>query len=161
MLTKALEVSVEFRGIFVEVLDRLQDRIRICLYSDEVTPGSPLETSNDRKLQAVYWSVFDFGFPLLNDESFWFTVCGIRTSSTSTMVDGMSQLFKVVIRLFFGRPSGHDLRDGVSPQIPGENGPRLIFAQLGVMVQDERAHKASTQVKGSGGRKFCPFCQKQ
>ena len=51
------------------------------------------------------------------------------------------------------------MRDGVSLKIPGENGPRLIFAQLGVMVQDERAHKASTQVKGSGGRKFCPFCQ--
>eukprot|EP00959_Pyramimonas_sp_CCMP1952_P242007 5058899-Pyramimonas_sp.AAC.1 len=66
---------------------------------------------------------------------------------------------KLAIRNSFGVPRGRDIRNGIEFEIPGENGPRLHFGRLTMLIQDERAFKFSVHCKGATGRKICAPCQ--
>eukprot|EP00959_Pyramimonas_sp_CCMP1952_P475064 9503997-Pyramimonas_sp.AAC.1 len=64
-----------------------------------------------------------------------------------------------VLKLFFGRPSKADLRDGIMLKLEGESAARLVRGGLSIMLADERAHKFSLECKGSGGHKVCMLCK--
>eukprot|EP00959_Pyramimonas_sp_CCMP1952_P415391 8703907-Pyramimonas_sp.AAC.1 len=64
-----------------EALDKSGNAMRIIAYSDEVTPGNQLADHNSRKLQAVYWSWYDLGFPTLCNELAWNTLAGVRSDT--------------------------------------------------------------------------------
>jgi hypothetical protein len=159
MLAATVEKSTRFRELLRATLQQHNNRISICLYSDEITPGNVLATRNDRQIQAIYWTIIQLGAAALSDEANWFTISAIQSSTVKQLSGGMSQVFKVLLRLFFGKPDGHDLRDGVVLPIPGDSSHRLIFGSLGLLVQDERAHKEATYMKGASGNKICGLCQ--
>eukprot|EP00959_Pyramimonas_sp_CCMP1952_P059327 1238994-Pyramimonas_sp.AAC.1 len=158
-LEAACKTCAEFRAILTRVLDDSNNRVSICLYTDEITPGQALQPHNTRKTQAVYWTLKEFGFPILSCELAWMTICAPRTDTVAELRGGMAELFRYAVKFFFGGPSGHDLRNGISLFIEGENSPRLVTGCTGMLVQDERGHKFSTGVKGSGGIKICALCK--
>ncbi|CAK0853126.1 unnamed protein product [Prorocentrum cordatum] len=156
-----LEAASKFSECYRDTLalDRGRNFITVLLYADEVTPGNPLAEHNDRKVQMCYWSFAELGFPALNAEAAWNTIAAVQATSVDNMDGNMSQVFKYVLRQFFGRADGKpDLRDGVSIAVAGEAAPRLVFGRLGIIVQDERAFKASMQVMGATAHKVCALC---
>eukprot|EP00959_Pyramimonas_sp_CCMP1952_P323179 6762718-Pyramimonas_sp.AAC.1 len=157
-LEAACAESDSFRTFLQSVLNESSNKISILIYSDEVTPGNPLSDNNKRRIQAIYWSVAEFGWPALAHEEFWFAAAGIRSKVVDSLPGGMGEAFKHVLKSFFGLPSKPDLRHGVAMQIPGENSPRIVFGALALMLQDERAHKFSTHAKGAGAHKICAMC---
>ena len=66
-------------------------------------------------------------------------------------------MLKVALRKFFGRPSGPDLREGVTFTLHG-SGPRLVFGRITYMNNDELAHRGITRAKGASGFKLCSLC---
>ena len=98
------------------------------------------------------------GVEALCNESAWFTCCCVRSSRVKELADGMSELSKALLKLFFGAPSVDDLRYGVLLPIPGDTS-RLVTGKLGILIQDERAHKCMTYMKGATGHKICGCCQ--
>eukprot|EP00959_Pyramimonas_sp_CCMP1952_P114427 2392546-Pyramimonas_sp.AAC.1 len=72
-LEAACQVSEEFRSALVRALGASNNHASIVLYTDEITPGQALQPHNTRKVQAVYWTLKEFGFPILSNEMAWMT----------------------------------------------------------------------------------------
>ncbi len=158
MLWAACNASVEFASFFASVLDRDNNIVKIALYSDEISPSSQLDKPDERKTEAVYWSIIGFGPMALAQEEFWFEVCLLRSEREHQIRGGLPRLFKELMRLFCGAPDAQDLRSGVAFTIPGEASPRLLFGDFGLLIQDEVAHKFATDAKGHAGTKLCLAC---
>eukprot|EP00959_Pyramimonas_sp_CCMP1952_P206349 4315766-Pyramimonas_sp.AAC.1 len=148
-----------FRALLTDALNKTGNFIRLLLYTDEITPGNALKDHKTRKLQAGHWSIADFSYPALQNELSWFTIVGCRADVADALEGGMAELFAHILRFFFGRPNGFDLREGVEFKIPGEASPRILTGKLECIIQDERAFKFATGVKGMGGHKLCGCCQ--
>ena len=127
----------------------------LCLYSDEVTPGNQLLIDNKRKIQAVYFSFMEFG-PSLASEDLWMTITAKRSHVVSKNIcGGMSQVFGIILKLFFVTHSLHDV--GCTFRFASGRMVR-IFAKVQVFLQDGGAHKLTWHCKGDGGAKFCLLC---
>eukprot|EP00959_Pyramimonas_sp_CCMP1952_P042865 896903-Pyramimonas_sp.AAC.1 len=155
-LERACAEAESFKELMLETV-RKHGTLSIILYSDEVTPGNVLSNRNKRKFHALYWSIKEFGWPLLSNELLWFTVTSLRSSLVNQISGGVSNLARVALKAFFGYPSRADLRHGVHLNIGGER--VLVSGSLSILVQDERAHKFMTHCKGAGGIKPCCLCQ--
>eukprot|EP00959_Pyramimonas_sp_CCMP1952_P426976 8942554-Pyramimonas_sp.AAC.1 len=158
-LQAACKSSEHFRSLFVDMLNRNNNTVRLVMYSDEVTSGNVLSSHQFRRVEAFYWTFLEWGFPCLSHEDLWFTVLGARTTQVSKFAGGMSELLRYVLKYFLGAPSGHDMRSGLQFLVPGETHPRLIFGDLQMLVQDERAFKFSVHCKGSGAHRICSLCK--
>ena len=73
----------------------------VVMYSDEVTPGNPLATLNERKFQAVYWSFLEFGPSALSREEAWFIVATSYSTHVVAFAAGLSQAFSGIMKLFW------------------------------------------------------------
>ena len=146
-----LEVACRKSQVFAEQIGRLLNRtenvVRIALYSDEITPGNVIAADNRRRLQVVYWSLLDYDALVLSQEDAWYVMCTIRSTVVKKLSGNMSGVFSQVLKLFLGRPTGSDLRDGVVLDL-GAGGTRLVTGNIGLIIQDERAHKYLAHFKG-------------
>ena len=158
MLQITCEKNPVFREEFLRAFDRARGHMNIAIYNDEVDPGKELAARHARKIEIVYWTFVDFGFPSLSNENCWFTLFACRSEVRAEIDGGMSHLLKEALRLFFGRPDGYDLRDGVQLNIRGTGWSRLLFASVSIMNNDELAHKGITRAKGASGFKSCSVC---
>ena len=156
LLCIACQRSAAFADMMTTLLDVHGDRINIIIYSDEVTPGQALAARNARKFEAIYWSIEEFPGVVLSQEDAWFVLTCIRTDLVDEIEGGMSHLYKHMLKQFFGAPNTHDLRSGVQIEVNGRN--HLVFGKLGLVLQDERAHKFAFHCKGSGGHHVCLEC---
>ena len=87
-----------------------------------------------RRMEAIYWSVLEFGPERLANESYWFTLCTIRSELVHTLGDKLSELMKVARQPFFNT-AGHSFRRGVALDLG--DAPKLIFAEIAMVVGDE------------------------
>ena len=122
-------------------------------YSDEVAPGNQLKHVNKRKVQVIYWSLQQLGNHARGCETCWFTLTAVRSSVVADM-GGMAVLLRQIARFFFEVP---DWRRGLLLTCP--TGPRMLFADLRVLISDEAAIKQSLCNKGASGLIFCIHCQ--
>ena len=75
----------------------------VVVYIDEVTCGNALVVRDNakRKVQGLYWSLYQAGPRALTDESCWFELASFRTSETSGFVGGVPHLLDVGLGCFF------------------------------------------------------------
>jgi len=73
----------------------------LVIYTDEVTPGNPLATLNNRKFHALYWSFLEFGVQALCREECWFCACTEYSILVAPLSAGLSQLVASVLTKFF------------------------------------------------------------
>ena len=152
-----LEVMVKEYPDVRELFRTMSTReLKIVLYSDEVTPGREI-IGNDRKVQNIFWSILNFGPSLLVNEDFWFTIASLRSSECKRIAGGMQQVYTRLLKLFFGKPTGPDLRDGVFLDLGDDE--ELITGYLAMLLQDERAGKEAAGYKGASGVKLCLCCR--
>ena len=133
----------------------------VILYSDEVVPGNQLSFHNLRKCWVVYFSFLEFGPQILSHEDSWFCTAAERSDRVKTMVGGMGQVFREILKLFFTSesPVVHNfMTSGVKVNL--FNGASVrIWARLKMVLQDGGAHKHVFMLKGDGGHKFCVACR--
>ena len=160
LLSAAIESSPKFRAFLKQRLTlhppSPEHPWNLILYSDEVTPGNPLATTNHRKFQAVYWSFHEFGVHALCHEEVWFTSTTEFSSTINSASGGMSQAFVIIIKTFFQSGGFHFLDSGMHMELDGEH--FRLFAKVGIVLQDGGAHKTVWQARGDGASRFCLLC---
>ena len=133
-----------------DTLSRCGNKVRLIVYSDEVTPGQQLNARNDRKTHAVHWSLADFPIAALSCEDAWFAWTALRTTEVSNIDGGLSHVLKVLLKTSIHNPYG--MRHGVSIDL-GFDALVLLFGDVHCTVQDLLAHKQSTLCKGHAGHR--------
>ena len=167
MLWVCCEDCPEFKAFFSSTIQG--QRLKIVMYSDEVTPSRELLAYNHKKLWAVYWSFLDFGPSVLCSEDAWFSGVFVRSHIVrNNIAGGMGQVFKVYSNMFFSTDDGFDFRLGVrlnvvpagSARAPAGSaqGMSLVHADLAMVVQDADAHKIVFSWMGATSIKICPLC---
>ena len=142
MLWVCCEDCPEFKEFFGSVLRG--QRLQVAEYSDEVTPGRELIKYNGKKLWVLYWSFLDFGPAALANEDAWFTGLVVRSKIVRNQIaGGMAQVFKVYNKMLFDLADGCDFRKGITLNVApagSAHDSSLVFADLGMVVQDAEAH---------------------
>ena len=162
MLFTTCQVSAPFRDRMLEMLRRhpcSPDRPwSIVLYSDEISPQNPLAAGVDqRKVQAIYWTLREIGHDVSYAEELWFTLAIIRSTVVQSLAGGMSTVLYNLLPLFFG-DSGHDIRtSGILLNLCGTR--TFLHCQIAVHISDEPALAAVLGAKGHAGNKPCPCCR--
>ena len=122
-------------------------------YADEVTPGDALNPDNKRKIWAIYLTIVQLGMPLLCDERAWFTAVVIRIDTVKMISGGLPALFRHILDLCF--EGATNLLNGVVfTEAVGKG--HLVFGKIGMLLEDERAHKALCHMRGMSGRSLVP-----
>mgnify|MGYP001065664329 CR=1 FL=1 len=125
----------------------------LIVYSDEVTPGNPLAHVNHRKFQSVSYTFKEFGAHALSREESWFCVLTHSSEDVKRFHAGMSQVFKIILQLFFSG-SGFNFQTGGIMLPVGR-----CWAKLSIIIQDGDAHVQTWGIRGSKGSKSCLLCQ--
>ena len=110
-LEVACKQSPHVRDAIAGALEKTGGKIRMILYTDEVTPGQQLNSRNFRKCHGIYWSLADLPPECLCQEVWWFTMSAIRAHQVDRLDGGMSQLIKRLLHVCFAPP--FNLKDGV------------------------------------------------
>ena len=131
----------------------------LVFYTDEVTPGNPLATLNQRKFHAIYWSCLEFCQHALSREEAWFTVCTEYSIHVSTLAAGLSQLVAGILKIFFSEGANVANTGMRLPFVDMHGTPMRLWAKLGGMIQDGGAHKFVWHSRGDGASKFCLLCK--
>ena len=160
-LTYALAESDSLKRLFKRQLTLHQSSPEapwnIILYTDEVTPGNPLATANQRRFHAVYWSLAELGTDALSHEESWFVLMTEFSPTVNCVKGGLSAVFAALIKTFF--KEGADMRrGGISIEL-GEDDVRKLFALTSIVLQDGGAHKYVWGARGDGASKFCMLCK--
>ena len=154
MLSMACKQSAPFAELLYDIVARHQ-RLRLCVYSDEVTPCNAVSHHNFRKSQIIYWSFLEFGAArLCSTEELWFTMTAQRSDTVSTYAGGLGTLFKVALTSFFGHGTHTLHRSGVHLETPDGTAFR-VFGDLAMILQDGSAHKYAFNMKGDAGIIAC------
>ena len=133
-----------------------ENPFRLALYADEVVPGNALSINNTRKIWVAYFSFLEFG-EKLQDEDAWCPLVCERSVDLKHIVSGISQVFCVIIKSFFGLDA-FDMRGGIV--LDGPSGERTrLFATLSMVLQDGGAQKLVWGCKGDAGTKLCMLCK--
>jgi len=149
--------SQSFKDFLYRTLDKCDNNLSMCIYNDEIDPGKEIAARHAKKLEAVYWSILDFGSPHLSHELNWFTLLVLRKDIREVTDGGMSHVLRVSLKCCFSTAGGCNLHAGVVFKV-GDKSPRLIFGKIRLMNQDERAHKGITNNMGAGSNMLCPIC---
>ena len=78
----------EFKSFFSSKLNG--QRLKLVVYSDEVTPGRELLKYNRKKFWVFYWSFLDFGPAALANEDAWFTGLTLRSITVKKLAGGFT-----------------------------------------------------------------------
>ena len=121
---------------------------------DEIVPGNVLSPANHRKFWAFYVGFADMPRHRSSQEQWWLPVALLRSSIASSVVGGLSNCFKLLLRDALFEPS-QLATVGVALQL---GRPVLARISVGSIIADESALKALWDSKGASGTKPCLFC---
>ena len=161
MLFRVCSVSAGFSTLLRQVMARIGPSspsrpYKICLYSDEVTPGDQIMGKHRRKFQAVYWSILALGPAALSLEENWFTVCTMRSTLVQTMVGGMSGLVAALLKHQFMGPFD-PTRAGILIQLHGSDTPVRFFFEFDILTGDELSIQQINCTRGASAEMPCMF----
>jgi hypothetical protein len=131
---------------------------RLVLYSDEVVPGNQLSHDNKRKCWVVYFSWLELGMNALCCEDAWMSMFIARSSEVATVAAGMSQIFRELIKTFFGA-NGHNAATAGVVLVGHDGAQHRLFFDVDMFLQDGGAHKTVWHCTGDAGSKLCMLCK--
>ena len=137
---------------------RKHDKLSAIIYFDEVVPGDPVTYANKRKIWVCYVSFAQFGPRILANEHVWLPVIELRTSVTSTLSAGISQVCRIIMKQIFLNSMCDVLHLGLMLKGPDDHRIRVRL-ELAYLLQDGAAHKYVFHTKGDKGTKFCALCK--
>ena len=113
-----------------------------------MSPGNQLAHRNARKSWAIYWSLLQFGLPVLSDEDGWFCCAAERTDSLALVNGGIGQTFTCILKFMLAQ-HGHTLhQSGVVLDFPNGMSER-IFIALGMVIQVGAYHNLTITPNGA------------
>lgn len=145
-------------GPLYDILKDVDGSAGLVLYSDEVCPGNALSASTPRKCWAVYATFTQCGQHMQNEKA-WVTLCCLRSSVVQKVEAGMSQIFRIILKMVFQNEKANVSDLGLLLQSPHSANPKHLKIHFAFMVQDGLAHKQCWSLKGDAGSRFCALCK--
>ncbi|CAE7403075.1 unnamed protein product [Symbiodinium natans] len=127
----------------------------IVFYSDQVSPGNQLKSSNKRRLETIYWSLKELSANALCHERAWFLLTTVRSHTVQKLAGGMGQLCKYAMLSFFRQTA--DWTAGIQLRLGEER--VFLAARVGMVISDESAVKFMFDNKGASGKVPCLLCR--
>ena len=112
---------------------------------------------NDRKAQAVYWTIAEFG-PYLCCEWCWFTLTLMRSKECKKLKANLSSLVAMAAEVFWPEDRKRCMKTSGILLTLYSGEVVHIFLETGFMVQDELAHHLTYMSMGVNGLKACLIC---
>ena len=129
----------------------------LILYTDECTTGNQLRPDCKTKLQCVYWTFSFFPHWYRARSTGWFSFTYIPYEVQERVVGGMAAVGKVILKAFFSDTFNFSTGFWLVNRAIAQ---RTFFqCRLLCFIQDEKAHKEITAVKGASGTKCCLKCK--
>ena len=142
-----------FKSHLLSAFKANNNRLSVIMYCDEINAGRTTADVKTREIQAVYWSIKEFGPSLLSNEDAWFCMMTTPSLIIEQLEGRMAHAFKLCYSYF------DPLRTGVSMEFD-DVAPIILHGSVSIVVQDERAHKSVFGMKGASGLKFCCLCMR-
>ena len=100
---------------------------KVLIYIDEITCGKALavKASAKRKIQGVYWAIYNLVAEAFSDDSTWFELVAFRSLEASEFVGTVSHLLEVCTSCFY--PPDNNLHHGVVFAVLGYGNLMLIL----------------------------------
>ena len=146
MIVAMTEKSQDFSRIVETLLQG--DEIPLAMYSDECTPGNPLQPDPSRKITMFYMA--PLSKEACRNEDTWFTFSAIRQRCLKDIPGGMSTVLHALLQ--------HLARTNVPQLLKVGQTKKLITYSVAFMIADESALHSMLGCKGSAGRKPCYRC---
>lgn len=127
----------------------------IVIYVDEICPGNPFRPERARTLHAIYWAFIGWPQHVLQRSLCWLTFGTIRATMVDALPGGLPELMRYVLDVFFGTDR-HSFQRGC--MIFANGARKVIRAQFGGYLADEKALKILNDLKGASGTKCCHVC---
>ena len=120
-------------------------------YVDEI--GFTPMKHDRRKLQALYWSVLEFGANVLACESAWFIAAVVRSDICKMIPGSVSHIWRRILKELFFNPEGFDWSTAgcILDTL-------LVFLAMGFFCADIPALKDVMKFVGHSGVKLCHLC---
>ena len=155
LLSHLASTNADLFNLVKSIAERVNHRLRICIYIDEINPGNPLAPDPQLLLQATYWTILDFPYWLLSRKSSWFCF-SLSKSNTIKQVPGYTGcLIKIMLNTFFPA-SGASFASGC--HLTHGSNAVVVTASFAGVLADEKGLKEVYDIKGQGGRLPCPSC---
>ena len=129
----------------------------IILYCDETVPGNIIALDNHRKIMGIYVSLADFGPLILKHECAWIPLAVLRTEVIKLLQGGFSCALKELLLVMFAGAGNVTEGFVVTPAVPADGGPLMLFLKLQNLLADELGLKMLWSSKGANGLFPC-FC---
>lgn len=164
MLYHALATSDAFAWYFTNALQQhghpsATKPWELVLYFDEITCGAPLAMGSHRKIQGVYWSLYELGPEALSDHCCWFEVVAFQNDKVKEFMGAMSHCVEVVLDTFFVERDGLNLGVGVQYNIRDKQTVTLTLA-LGIIIADVKALIETSGANGVNAVLPCFLCER-
>ena len=164
MLTIALAEGPRFAGYVRSAIARFglpspDAPWSIILYVDEVTCGQPLAVKADgrRKVQGVYWSIYQLGAQALADDSSWFELAAFRAVTADGFDGSVSHMLDVCLSCFFARE--HNIRHCCRFELL-EHGGFMLCLALEMLIADIPALVSAIGANGVSAILPCFLCRR-
>ena len=154
LLFAAATKSPKFADFLLHHVRQREGLARIVIYSDETSPGNQLRPGNNRSYECVQWTFAEFPGWYKARRFGWFKLGYVLSGLVCKVEGGMPAIMKQILQIFFA-PHGYNMAvTGVD--IPQETGPpETLHAKFVFFLEDEKAMKINSDVKGAGGLRCC------
>ena len=124
-----------------------------------ITCCNPLavKASAKRKIQGVYWAIYNLGAEALSDESTWFELVAFRSEEASEFVGTVSHLLEVCTSCFY--PPDNNLHHGVVFAVLGY-GNLMLILEIEHLIADVKALIEVSGAMGVHAIMPCFLCRK-
>ena len=124
--------------------------LRIVLYMDSISPGSPLRPDKSRTTECLHWTILDFPGHALSSSSVWFVFSTIRRATIDDDIGGPSVFMNIVMKEFWNSDVGRpDFQRGV--MVECRRGVCLSRASFAGFLSYEKALKGVHGPQGRSG----------
>jgi hypothetical protein len=151
--------SVGFARFLFRHLKESENKLKgsIALYSDESAHGNQLRHDSVNELQCIYWAVCQLPSWFRVRKHGWFYFGFLHTTVQHNVRGDLSGLMKLTMNRFY-QQGGFNFQVGFFLPIGDTGSRQLVQLDFECMVQDEKAHKGVSSVKGAAGWRCCLRC---
>ena len=157
LLSYLASTNIDLFRLVKSTAERVNHRLRICLYVDEINPGNPLAPDPQQLLEATYWTILDFPEWFLHRKASWFCFSLTRTVIVHKLPGFVSELMKLVLNVFFPAV-GDSFARGCHLQNAEHGGAIVVTAKFAGFLADEKGLKEIFDIKGQAGTSPCLSC---
>ena len=153
-------INLKFAQLLMNSCDHVGGTVfegSVALYSDDCSTGNQKRPDAASVLQCLYWSFTCLPEWYRARESGWNYLGFLKVETQHEILGDLSGVLKFCLNYFYSK-SGFSFASGVNLPLGNTGEEFCLKAKFKCFVQDEKAHKQTSSVKGASGWSCCINC---